>query len=76
MTPIQQITYDIVRNLQQQKNDAHRFPAVASLLDIQKAVNGEVKKALNGFIEDKTMVWFKNVNGIPMFQIQSLNNNA
>lgn len=71
MTPIQQLTYDVVKRLQAKCEEEHRAPVCVNLLDIQREVNEMVKTALNGFIADRTMSWFKNLNGIPQFKIEN-----
>jgi len=70
MTPIQQFTYDVVKELQAKCEAEHRAPVCVSMHEITHAINEQVKTALNGFITDGTMSWSKNVNGIPLFKIQ------
>ncbi|MBD5357409.1 MAG: hypothetical protein HDR88_10465 [Bacteroides sp.] len=70
MTPIQEATYNIVKELQDKRMAEHREPVNVSLLDIQRAMNELVKLALNGLVENGTMTWFNSLNGIPMFKIQ------
>lgn len=71
MTPLQEITYNIVKELQEKRVAEHREPVNVSMLDIQRAMNEMVKTALNGLVEDGTLSWFSNLNGIPMFKIQN-----
>lgn len=70
MTPLQEITYNIVKELQEKRAAEHREPVNVSMLDIQRAMNELVKTALNGMVEDGTMSWFSSLNGIPLFKIQ------
>lgn len=70
-TAIEQYAYAIVKELQEKCIAEHRAPVCVSLHDITRRVNEDIKAALNGFIADKTMVWFKNVNGIPLFKIEN-----
>lgn len=70
MTPLQEITYDIVKELQDKRASEHREPVNVSMLDIQRSMNGLIKTALNGLVEDGTLSWFYSVNGVPMFKIQ------
>lgn len=69
-TSVEQYAYAIVKELQEKCVSEHRAPACVSLHEITKRINEDIKTALNGFIADKTMVWYKNVNGIPMFKIE------
>lgn len=71
MTPLQEITYNIVKELQEKRVAEHREPVNVSMLDIQRAMNEMVKTALNGLVEDGTLSWFSSLNGIPMFKIQN-----
>lgn len=71
MTPIQEIAYNIVKDLQDKRVAEHREPVNVSMLDIQRAMNELVKTALNSLVENGTMTWFNSLNGIPMFKIQN-----
>lgn len=70
MKPIDEIIYNIVKELQDKRATEHREPVNVSMLDIQGAMNKIVKTSLNGFVENGTMSWFGNLNGIPMFKIK------
>lgn len=70
-TPIEQYAYAIVKELQAKCVAEHRAPVCVTLHEINKRATEDIKNALNGFIADKTMVWYKNVNGIPMFRIEN-----
>ena len=69
MTPLQEITYNIVKELQEKRAAEHREPVNVSMLDIQRAMNEHVKSALNGLVENGTKTWFSSLNGIPLFKI-------
>lgn len=71
MTPFEQITYDIVKELQDKCVAEHRAPVCVSMHEISKALADRAKTALNSFITDGTMTWHQNINGIPMFTIQN-----
>ncbi len=73
MNPIDELTYNIVKELQEKRIAEHREPINVSLHDILRAFNEKVKQSLNGFIENGTMSWHSNLNGIPMFKIKNLN---
>ena len=70
MTPIQQVAYETVKTLQEKCIAEHRAPVCVSMNDIQRSISDQIKTVLNGFIADGTMIWHKNVNGIPMFKIE------
>lgn len=70
MTPISQITYDVVKELQAKCVAEHRAPVCVSMHEITRAISEQVKTALNGFIANGTMSWTQNVNGIPLFKIE------
>ncbi len=70
MKAIDEVTYNIVKDLQNKRVAEHKEPVNISMLDIQRAINEKVKTSLNGFIENGTMTWYKNLNGIPMFKIK------
>ena len=70
MTPIQEATYNIVKELQDKRMAEHREPVNVSLLDIQRAMNELMRAALNGLVKNGTLTWFNSLNGIPMFKIQ------
>lgn len=70
MKPIDEMIYFIVKELQEKRETDHLEPVNVSMLDIQRAMNEQVKTALNGLVEDGTLSWFSNLNGIPMFKIQ------
>lgn len=71
MKAIDEVTYNIVKDLQNKRVAEHKEPVNISMLDIQQAINEKVKTSLNGFIENGTMTWYKNLNGIPMFKIKN-----
>ncbi len=55
MNPIDELTYNIVKELQEKRIAEHREPINVSLHDILRAFNEKVKQSLNGFIENGTM---------------------
>lgn len=69
MTPIEEITYIAVKEIQDKCIAEHRAPVNASLHAIQRDVMEKVKSALNSFVQNGTMEWHNNVNGVPMFTI-------
>lgn len=70
MKTTDEITYNIVKELQAKRTADHREPVNVSLLDIQRELYERIKSSLNGLVENGTMSWFKNLNGIPMFKIE------
>ena len=66
MNPIDELTYNIVKELQEKRIVEHREPINVSLYDILRVFNEKVKQSLNGFIENGTMSWHSNLNGIPL----------
>lgn len=70
MTPFNQITYNIVKELQDKCIAEHRVPVCVSIHEITKVFRERAKTALNDFIADGTMIWHQNVNGVPMFTIK------
>lgn len=74
MTPFEQITYDIVKELQDKCVAENRAPICVSMHEISKALTDRAKATLNSFITDGTMTWHQNVNGIPIFKIQNPKN--
>lgn len=72
MKLIDEITYNIVKELQEKRMADHREPVNVSLNDILRALNEQVKTSLNGFVENGAMSWYSNLNKIPMFKIIKL----
>lgn len=69
MTPIEQITFEIVKQLQDECVASHRAPVNVSIHEIQKEIMKRVKTALNTFVKNGNLEWHNNVNGIAMFTI-------
>lgn len=74
MTPLEQITYDIVKELQDKCEAEHRYPVCVSIHEITTVLNERTRAALNSFISNGTMAWHRNVNKIPMFKITNPDN--
>lgn len=70
-TPIEQLAYRVVKELQDKCIAEHRGPVCVSMHEITLKVTSEIKTALNGFIKDRTMTWSQNMNGIPLFTIKN-----
>ncbi len=69
MTPIQQITYNLVKKLQEKRESEHRAPVCAPANEVLKSIYAQVNEVLDGFVKDGIMECHPNLNGILMFTI-------
>lgn len=70
MTPLQQMAYDAIAEIQQAKRDAGSFPDRASMTEISNSIMVELKEAINTLALSGLLEWHKTVNGVPMFGIK------
>ena len=70
MTPIQQIAYDTIHEIQQAKIDAGVQPDRASMTEISNSIMIELKEAINQLALAGKLEWHKTVNGVPMFGVK------
>lgn len=70
MTPMQQIAYDTICEIQDIKREAGRSPNLAFMSEITNSVMIELKAALNDLSQQEVIEWSKTVNGMPMFGIK------
>lgn len=70
MTPLQQMAYDAIAEIQQAKRDAGAFPDRASMTEISNSIMVELKEAINTLALSGLLEWHKTVNGVPMFGIK------
>ncbi len=55
MTPIQQITYNLVKKLQEKRESEHRAPVCAPANEVLKSIYAQVHEVLDGLVEDGIM---------------------
>lgn len=70
MTPIQQIAYDAIKEIQEVKRSAGTYPDRASIVEISNSITIELKEAINQLARAGLLEWHKNVNDIPMFGVK------
>lgn len=70
MTPIQQIAYDAIKEIQEIKRSAGTYPDRASIVEISNSIMIELKEAINQLARAGVLEWHKTVNGIPMFGVK------
>ncbi len=71
LTIEERYAYELVKELQAKCEAEHRAPVNVNLNDLLKRSRDGIKSALNRFVEDGTMVWYKNINQIPLFEIKN-----
>lgn len=70
MTPLQQIAYDTIREIQQVKKDTGVFPDRVSMTEISNSIMIDLKEAINQLSLAGVLEWHRNINGVPMFGVK------
>lgn len=70
LTPIQQIAYDAVAEIQDMKRDGGKAPDYATINEVVNYMREELLEALRGLYKQGVIEFHKNINGIPMFGIK------
>lgn len=70
MTPIDQVTFDAVREVQQFHKDTGREPSFATMDEIINSLKAEILESLRRLYKQKLIEFHSTVNGIPMFGVK------
>lgn len=70
MTPIEQVTFDALSEVQQFHKDAGKEPSFATMDEIINSLRTEVLEALRSLYKQGKVEFHKTVNGIPMFGVK------
>lgn len=70
LTPIQQIAYDAVAEIQDMKRVGGKSPDFATIDEIVNYMREELLEALRVLYRNKMVEFHKTVNGVPMFGVK------
>ena len=70
MTPIEQVTYDALKEVQQFHEDAGKAPSFATMDEILNSLKAEILEAMRSLYKQGKVEFHKTVNGIPMFGVK------
>ena len=70
MTPIEQVTIDALKEVQQFRKDAGKALTFATMDEIINSLKTEVLEALRRLYREGKVEFHKTVNGIPMFGVK------
>ena len=70
MTPIEQVTYDALKEVHQFRKDAGKEPSFATMDEIINSLKTEILEALRRLYREGKVEFHKTVNGIPMFGVK------
>ena len=70
MTPIEQVTYDALKEVQQFHEDAGKAPTFATMDEIFNSLKAEILEALRRLYREGKVEFHKTVNGVAMFGVK------
>lgn len=70
LTPVEQLAYDAIEEIQVIKREKDLVPDHALMTEVSNSIMTDVKEAINSLVRKGRIEWHKNVNGVLMFGVK------
>lgn len=71
MTPLQQLIYDSISEIQSMKRDGGKAPDLATMRELDNSIQVEIKESINQLVRNGLIIWHKDINGNLMFGVNN-----